>query len=489
MKTLIPIALITVICVITAPAFADLTAEEYTPSDIEVTVNTALDSMRQTDQPIQAQINYLRQILQEYPDNTVIHRRYQDLMRGDSIDDLRREYQQLAENDPTNPVYDYLNARIARSPEDRWRWAAKAVRNDPDFFWGHLIMGYHFLNLDAPELQQAETSLLRAVEIDNSQAIAYVNLAQLYDMQSEPDKVMQMYRLASECEPDNFGYVSRLANRLAATDLDGAIEEVDNFLKHQPDNPSALNRLTILYLQKNQFDRAIEASRKLVALDKNDAYAWYDLAAVFAQASLPDSAFHALNKSIILGWNDLRHMAEDPDLTSLHTDPRWDSEKQKITQELQRTAPDRRQQALQDKLNIPAPVFEFPDMDGETVNLADLRGKVVVLDFWALWCGWCLKAMPLVEEFWRKYQDQDVVVLSMNVRENRRKDVPPFIQDNGYTFRVVFGDDKVYNDYGIRGIPAMFVIDQSGIIRYKHIGYNPRLSETLGWQVENLLEN
>ena len=66
-------------------------------------------------------------------------------------------------------------------------------------------MGYHFLNLDpAPDLQQAEISLLRAVEIDNSQAIAFVNLAQLYDLMGEPEKVIQMYRLAAICEPGNF---------------------------------------------------------------------------------------------------------------------------------------------------------------------------------------------------------------------------------------------------------------------------------------------
>ena len=130
MKKLIPVTLIAIIYCIAAPVFAGLTAKEYTPSAIEVTVGVALDSMRQTDQPIQAQISYLRQIRQTHPDNTVIHRLYQDVMRGDSVDALRQEYEKLAEDDPTNAVYDYLNARIARTPEDRWRWAAKAVATE-----------------------------------------------------------------------------------------------------------------------------------------------------------------------------------------------------------------------------------------------------------------------------------------------------------------------------------------------------------------------
>ncbi len=386
MKTLIPIVLITIICGFAANVFAELTAKEYTPSEIEMTVTAALESMRQADQPIEAQISYLRQILKTHPNHTIIHRSYQNVLRRDSIDALRQEYEELAEGHPTNAVYDYLNARIARTPEDRWRWAAKAIRNDPDYFWGHLILGYHFLNLEPqPELQQAETSLLRAVEVDNSQAIAFVNLAKHYDIKGEPDKVIEMYRLAAVCEPGNFRHVSRIASRLGATDPEQAIKEVENFLDKQPDDPSAMNRLMTLYIQVEQFDNAIANAKKLAALDENDPYGWYDLGAVFAQAQMPDSAFHALDKAITLGWNDLRHLKNDPDLASLHSDPRWDGEKQKITQELARTAPDRQKTALADILNIPAPGFEFPDMSGETVNLSDYHGKVVVLDFWATW--------------------------------------------------------------------------------------------------------
>lgn len=95
--------------------------------------------------------------------------------------------------------------------------------------------------------------------------------------------------------------------------------------------------------------------------------------------------------------------------------------------------------------------------------------------------------MPLVEKFTEEYQGKDVVVLAMNVRENRRKDVPAFIKSHGYTPRVVYGDDKVYQDYGIRGIPHMVVIDQNGVIRYTNVGYAPRLDETLAWQVDSLL--
>lgn len=79
-------------------------------------------------------------------------------------------------------------------------------------------------------------------------------------------------------------------------------------------------------------------------------------------------------------------------------------------------------------------------------------------------------------------------MLAMNVRENRRKDVPAFAKAQGLRARVVYGDDKVYQDYGIRGIPHMVVIDRNGMIRYTNVGYAPRLDETLSWQVDSLLK-
>ena len=77
--------------------------------------------------------------------------------------------------------------------------------------------------------------------------------------------------------------------------------------------------------------------------------------------------------------------------------------------------------------------------------------------------------------------------MGMNVRERQRKQVPDFIQKSGYTFPIVYGEEKVCTDYGVRGIPHLTVIDKQGIVRYMHIGYSPDLAEKLGWQVESLL--
>jgi thiol-disulfide isomerase/thioredoxin len=465
-----------------------LTASEYQPSLVETQTIFTIQGMEQQNQPVSAEIEYLRKILRDNPKETVIHRIYQDIMRRDSLDALREEYKKLAAENPDDAVYAYLNGRIATTAEDRWRWAARAIRNDPNYYWGHLLMGYHFLNLTpTPDVHKAEEELLRAVEIDNSIDAGFVNLASLYRAQRDTAKVIEMFHLASICQPDNFNYIMQQVNLMPTADVDKAIAYVSDFLESHPNHEDAIGALRYLDYVKGDYDKALVYAQKAMTFGTPGAEQWYDLGSAYAMANQPDSAFAALNRAIGLGWNDAQYMDDDADMKSLHEDARWMQAKQKIQSELDRTAPDRRKEALMGVQNIPAPDFTFADMNGDTVSLKDYRGKVVVIDFWALWCQWCLKAMPLVEKFWEENKGNDVVVLSLNIRENRRKDVPAFIQKSGYTFRVLYGDDKVYNDYGIRGIPHMVVIDKDGFIRYTNIGYSPRLDETLTWQVNSLL--
>ena len=464
-----------------------LTAREYQPSPIEGLVNATLAGMQESEQPFDVQLEYIRSVLREHPKETTLHRHYQDMMRRDSIAVLRAEYRKLAEDNPDDPIIAYCNSRIAPTSQDRWRWAAHAVRSDPDFYWGHLALGYHFLNLSQPDLVQAEEELLRAVEIDNSISAAFVNLAVVYRHRADTTKMLEMYQLAGVCEPDNFSFVVQQVNLLRPSQPDMAMSELRNFIASHPDHEGALSSLKYLLYLDNRYEEVLEITRKLMQIGTPDLDKWYELACAFTLTGKVDSAFAALDKSIEMGWDDLKHLSDDPDLMSLHDDPRWDGVRAKIQSELDRTAPERRQEALKDRLDIPAPDFEYPDLDSNMVKLSDLRGKVVVIDFWALWCHWCLVAMPLLEDFWQDYQDRDVVVLSMNMMERRRQDVPGYIAEHGYTFRVVYGEDQLRSDYGIRGIPHMVVIDKEGIIRYKNIGYSPKLEETLGWQVEELL--
>jgi cytochrome c biogenesis protein CcmG/thiol:disulfide interchange protein DsbE len=117
-----------------------------------------------------------------------------------------------------------------------------------------------------------------------------------------------------------------------------------------------------------------------------------------------------------------------------------------------------------------APSFTLTLFDGRTVALEELRGKVVLVNFWASWCVPCRTEAPSLEEGWRKYRDRGVVFLGVNIQD-KEPDAIRFVEELGITYpngRDASG--KISIDYGVWGIPETFVIDRQGRITYKHVG-------------------
>jgi TonB family protein len=122
-----------------------------------------------------------------------------------------------------------------------------------------------------------------------------------------------------------------------------------------------------------------------------------------------------------------------------------------------------------------APDFTLTDLSGNEVRLDSYRGKTVLLDFWATWCGPCKAEMPLLERLHREHPN--VVILGINVGEDRTL-VKKFVDENAMPYQILLaGRDRVQSDYHAEGIPTTVVIDKDGRVRDYRVGYMPATTD------------
>ena len=119
----------------------------------------------------------------------------------------------------------------------------------------------------------------------------------------------------------------------------------------------------------------------------------------------------------------------------------------------------------------PAPDFELKDADGRTVRLSDYRGKVVLLNFWATWCGPCKLEIPWFVEFEKELKDEGFAVLGISMDEGGWDAVKPYLESVRVNYRVLMGNEEVAVAYGgVESLPTTFLIDREGRIARVHVG-------------------
>ncbi|MCS6285659.1 MAG: TlpA family protein disulfide reductase [Nitrospira sp.] len=120
------------------------------------------------------------------------------------------------------------------------------------------------------------------------------------------------------------------------------------------------------------------------------------------------------------------------------------------------------------KVGEEAPNFQLRDLDGNMVSLSQLRGKVVLLNFWATWCGPCRIEMPAMERLYRSYSRKDFEILAVSTDPQGAAVTRPFQQEMGFTFPILHDAEyRIGLMYGARSLPMTFMVDRQGIVRQK----------------------
>jgi len=137
----------------------------------------------------------------------------------------------------------------------------------------------------------------------------------------------------------------------------------------------------------------------------------------------------------------------------------------------------------------PAANFSLTDASGAKVALADYKGKVVLLNFWATWCGPCKVEIPWFMEFNKAYKNRGLAVVGVSLDDDGWKSVKPYLAEKKIDYTVVVGNDAVSKSYGdVDSLPTTFIIDQDGRIAFTHTGlvskdiYEKEIQSLLGDQ-------
>ena len=134
------------------------------------------------------------------------------------------------------------------------------------------------------------------------------------------------------------------------------------------------------------------------------------------------------------------------------------------------------------------PEISLKQLDGKTVETSELKGNIVVLDFWATWCGPCITEIPHYNKLQEKYAAKGLKVVGVTMASGEAKEVKPFVTRHNMKYAIFMGDDSQAYDFNIVGFPTTYLLTKDWKIYRKYVGAGPRKTQQLEEDIKKLLE-
>lgn len=330
---------------------------------------------------------------------------------------------------------------------------------------------------------------------------AYYDLERYYEGKGQREKARQMYKKIFELDPQNISIILYLAGMEMEdkkyNEAEKLIEEAraycteTDFLNSSP----WYNYEHRLVFQKDALSEIFSSLAQLnfERWDYGKSLAYWDSA--LAQNPRHTLYIYAGRGKTYQRLGDEKK-AKESYIQALHSNPEDEEARDSLLSLYKIETGDEKgfEEYLQKEIlnlskssAIPASDFEAIDLDGEIYRLSQMRGKVVVLYFWATWCSGCNYLRPQNNELFEKFKDNPDVVFWAVTSEGQRI-LEDFLQKNEFKYHQFYGGKKVLSLYGYVLFPTHFIIDKKGFIRFKYVGPLPGLKEKMVENINDLLK-
>lgn len=431
------------------------------------------------------------------------HRLFQSLWNNVNPEAMQAHYEGLLKQNPKNPDYIYLSIRL-KEADTQMAAARKLIRDFPTFYWGYRIVAVNFTETisqgdreayqKSPEFENDLDRIQQGLKLFGSDA--YLNIAIFYAYKDSTDFQRAAAALDKVSDPQaissNMRQIKEFTIRTKNLDLYSLLiaTVMDDAQESGNMSPEEAELNTEYYIMSFLVD-----SEGITALDRHLAQnpqlktnpdLSRIIASLYLENDLSESALDALEVYTASEDVDYMYLSKGGDFSPLQDNPRWQTLLKKAKIVWDKGAKLRKAEALKDREHTPAPLWEMQDLQGKSHKLSDLKGKIVILDFWASWCSPCKMAMPSLSGWMQEAMPQGVEVFSVNVMERDLQNGKDYFLGKDFQMTYLEGTPEISEAYGVNGIPHFTIIDKAGNIAWHVVGFSYSLEESLSFQIEAL---
>lgn len=431
------------------------------------------------------------------------HRTLQNVWARFDREACAAHYMRLNRENPNNPDYAYLAIRLLEDKESL-AGAHELATKHPKYYWGYRIIAVRAAEglsgeeadeyLGSSEFKQDYQAVERGMK--EFPEDDYLALAMAYRRRAEGSPEGALNYISGLKDPtliqNNFGMIHEVCAQNRNREVFQRMIDLMNESAVATGSISKEDAKRYATMSILQFIVAVEGAEAVGEYISQNPDLTSDgelisfLAKLYLEIGQSGEALSYLEQAVDQGAVNYPEMFHSPEYKELQQYPRWQSILGQAKLTWERDSDARARELIAGRTSKLAPIWELKGIDGNILKLSDLRDNIVILDFWAQWCGPCKMVMPSLSTWMLEEMPSGVKVFSINVMENDYDKAKAYFVEQNFAMTYLEGDNSVASAYGVRGIPHIVIIDKLGNIAWEQVGASYDLEEKISIWVKHL---